>query len=293
MKIQKSVMWMCTLLVIISLAACATQPIATIAVSDTQTAETVIPTNTAIIPTMTATPEPTVTPSPTATIEPTSSEVVTEPAATAALATDVFLTLAENTVCRTGPATVYQSVDTIPAGLRVHAVGRLNNENIYFFIENPNNPETHCWVFGQGATVEGNSGSLLYIALLPSPTPFTDADFTVTYSNIKQCGDDYSFSFRVNNTHSTVWQSIRVHIVDVKTKVTADYASNRFEESLDCHLDNYQGDLAKGERAFITPYNPGHFDYRPWGGTFLLRVTLCTEKDYSGTCLTREITVKP
>jgi len=242
-------------------------------------------------PTLAPTDPPEPTPEP---VEESVTEAVVEPITTEANpVSGVMLRLAQNTICRTGPATNYPSVASIPAELQVKAVGRLADDDVYYYIESPEAPQTRCWVFGQGAAVQGNRASLPLVEALPTPTPDAKRNFSITYSGIKHCGDDYSFKFIVTNTDETVWQSIKVRITDAKTKIAADYKSNRFEEYANCQLDNYQGDLTEGERVFMTPFNPGHFDYSPYGGTYFIRVTLCTEKDWKGVCMTKEIKVNP
>ena len=304
MKNQKTILWLVSLLLVVILAACTTQPasqpteepvVTEPAVAEPATSEATAASTEE--PSATPTVEPTATLEPTATvmIEPTAtSEVVAQAIVPATTGSGLYLSLSANTVCRMGPATVYQSVGTIPAGVRVKAVGRLADDDVYYFIENPNDATIHCWVYGQGATLEGERTSLPMINPLPSPTPDSGSNFSVTYSTVKICnGDDYSFSFSVKNTDDLVWQSIKVYIVDTKTGVTANYSSDHFEESLDCKIDNYQNDLAKGERAYITPYNPGHFNYNVYGHNFLLRVTLCSEEGLAGTCMTREVPIQP
>lgn len=288
-----------SVLIVLILSACAAQPVAQPTLAPTATTAPIViteaPTEPSVEPTATATALPTNTPEPTATaaMETVSVEAVQPTAAVVNSGSDVYISLNANTICRTGPATTYPSVASIPAGLKVKAVGRLANDDIYYYIENPDAPETRCWVFGQGAAVEGNRSLLALVEPLPSPTPNAHKNFTITYSGIKQCGDDYAFKFIVTNTDDLVWQSIRVRITDAKTKIAADISANRFEEYSNCVLDNYQGDLAKDEHVFMTPYNPGHFDYRPYGGNFIIRVTLCSEKNWAGTCMTKEIKVNP
>ena len=289
-----------TTLLLAFLSACAAQPTvqptpepvaATEAVIQTEApaAEAVAPTETEA-PTLAPTnpPEPTAEP-----VEETVTEAAQPVTAEVNPGSGVTLRLAQNTICRTGPATNYPSVASIPADLQVKAVGRLAGDDVYYYIESPEAPQTRCWVFGQGAAVQGNRATLPLVEPLPTPTPDAKRNFSITYSGIKHCGDDYSFKFIVTNTDETVWQSIKVRITDAKTKIAADYASNRFEEYANCSLDNYQGDLTEGERVFMTPYNPGHFDYSPYGGTYFIRVTLCTEKDWKGVCMTKEIKVNP
>lgn len=290
-----------TALLLAGFSACAAQPTpqptpepvaATEAVIQTEApaAEAVEPTQTEEpVPAPTNTPDPTAEP-----VEETVTEAAEPPAsAEANPASGVTLSLAQNTICRTGPAVNYPSVASIPAGLQVKAVGRLAGSDVYYYIENPETPPARCWVFGQGAAVAGNRALLPLVEALPTPTPDAKRNFSIIYSGIKHCGDDYSFKFIVTNTDETVWQSIKVRITDANTKIAADYKSNRFEEYANCQLDNYQGDLTEGERVFMTPYNPGHFDYSPYGGTYFIRVTLCTEKDWQGACMTKEIKVNP
>ena len=302
MKSKNFIQFLAALMLIVPLAACAKQPAAQ-PTPDTvllDTAEPFIPTETEVVPTESAAVKPTATFTPTATIEPiataetTISVVATEESAVSIMGSaDVYITLAQNTICRTGPATTYPSVASISAGQRLHAAGRLNNNNIYYYIENPAAPKTYCWVYGEGASVEGNRAELEIIQPLPSPTPDSNMGFAFTYENVVLCGDDYAFNIRVENTDKLPWQSIKVVITDVVNGIMGIYKKDRFEESVNCTLDNFQGDLAEDEHAFITLNNPGHFDYRPWGRYFTIRVTLCSGKGLSGACLTKQIKVKP
>jgi len=296
MSIKKQILFGIGLAVIIGMTACSAKPTP----QATPTAEvinfiteTTLPAveNTAL-PTATATPAPTAT----ATLQPTPTvEVIVQPTANNVPdSSDVSLTLAFNTVCRKGPATVYHSVVTIPAGIKVKVAGKLAGSDEYYYVENPNDANSYCWVYSQGASPEGNLALLPKVEPLPSPTPETGMNFSVTYSKIQLCGgDDYSFSYIVTNTDDLVWQSIKVHITDVSNGVSSTYHSNRFEENTKCQLDNDRDELAKGEHVYMTPYNPGHFDYAPYGKTFNIRVTLCSEDDLEGTCMTKEIRANP
>jgi hypothetical protein len=301
---RNSLLWYLTLLMVIVLASCQAQPAvqptvetaATDAALATQAVNLLAPTNTAEVATLEPTPEPTATLAPTATLEPTATtEVVVSPTSAPVVVSsgDIYITLAYNAICRIGPETNYQSVASFTAGTRLLAVGRFANDDIHYYIENPNSQDTYCWINGNDAVVEGNRATLSMVEPLPSPTPSTGYDFSLVYSTIKQCGDDYAFSFRVTNLDKKTWQSIKVVIVDAKTKTTASYTSDYFVESVDCHSDNIQSALSAGGHAYITPYNPGHFDYSPYGGSFLIRVTLCSENGMQGTCLTREVSARP
>ncbi|HCS40939.1 MAG TPA: hypothetical protein DIW44_15330 [Anaerolineaceae bacterium] len=302
MKKQNMILWGITLVTVIALAACATQPVAQPTAQVTATPEivaTIAATEAAAGVDPTATTEPTVTLEPTATVyvEPTATAEIAEATPTAITAlTDgkVIITLAKNTICRTGPATNYPSVASIPAGQQLNAIGKLENSTSYTYIENPSTPGSFCWVFSEGSTIQGSRTDLKIIKPLPSPTPDTKANFRVTYSGIQQCtGGDYTFNMVVSNTNEQIWQSISVYIVDANTKKSASYSSDHFEGWSNCHVDWYQNDLTEGEHAFISPFNPGHFDYNPAGGTFFIRVKLCSEEGLTGICMNKEIKVQP
>ncbi len=303
MKKQKTILWGLTLVTVIALAACTAQPTAQPTVQATATPALVATTAVTEVP---ATVESTATAAPTATLEPTATATIAVeptasneniPAPTDAISVaggKVVIALAKNTICRTGPATNYPSVASIPAGQQLNAVGKLENDVNYTYIENPFTPGTYCWVFSEGATLQGNRIDLKIIKPLPTPTGDTGMNFSVVYSGIQECpGGDYSFNIRVTNTDKLVWQSIKIYIVDAKTKKSASYSSDKFEGWYNCHVDNVQNDLTKGEHTFVSPYDPGHFDYNPAGGTFFIRVKLCSEKGLAGTCLDKEIKVQP
>ncbi|MBA3073141.1 MAG: hypothetical protein FP831_06075 [Anaerolineae bacterium] len=302
MKKQNSILLGITLVIVIALSACTAPPAAQPAAQATAIPE--------IVATEAATEavsavEPTATTAPTATLEPTATAIV-EATATAEVADvtpatemvtaagNVVISLAKNTICRTGPATNYPSVASIPAGQQVNAVGKLENSTSYTYIENPSVAGSYCWVFSEGATILGKQTDLKIIQPLPSPTPDTKANFSVTYSGIQQCpGGDYSFNMVVANTNEQIWQSISIYIVDANTKIATKYSSDHFEGWSNCHVDWYQDDLTEGEHAFISPFNPGHFDYNPKGGTFFIRVKLCSEEGLKGICMNKEIKVLP
>ncbi len=300
MKKQKMILWGLTLVTVIAMAACAAQPTVQPTAEPTATpaiVATVAATEApAVEPTETAAPTATLEPTATAYVEPTASnENIPAPTEVTAFAGGkVVIALAKNTICRTGPATNYPSVASIPAGQQLNAIGKLENNTSYTYIENPFTPGTYCWVFSEGATLQGNRADLKVVNPLPTPTGDTGMNFSLTYSGLQQCsGGDYSFNVVISNTDKLVWKSISVYIVDANTKKSASYSSDKFEGWFNCHVDNIQDDLAKGEHVFISPYNPGHFDYNPAGGTFFIRVKLCSEDGLAGTCLNKEIKVQP
>lgn len=307
MKNKNLIIRLSTFVIIVMLAACTASP----AVQTTQpvvdTTEPVVIAATTEMPTATPTIEPSFTATlelPTATLEPTQTAIVELTNAAAALnqssvvsssgATNVFVTLGINTRCRKGPASNYSLVATIPADLKIPVLGRLAHDHTYYYIEVPDKAGTYCWVYAEGAAIEGDSGHLAVYTAPATPVPDDGMDFALSFNDVQICnGDDYSINFKVENTDDLVWQSIRVYIIDVDTKISTTYTSDNFEEYYNCHVDNIENALVKGDRVFIALNNPGHFDYNIYGGTFKLKVTLCSEDNLAGTCLTKEIKINP
>ena len=90
------------------------------------------------------------------------------PTLTATLAVPmVSVSLATN--CRTGPGSAYDMIGALPVGKTAEVVGK-DAYGQYWIIKNPNNPGT-CWLWGQYATVMGDTSRLPVIAAPPTPTP--------------------------------------------------------------------------------------------------------------------------
>lgn len=149
-----------TMILALSLAACTfpgagatpteeTSPeeIAQTMVAQTQAAEAAAVTDTPIPPTNTATPEGTTTPS----------------------TTTVSVSVATN--CRTGPDVAYPLVLVFQPGATAEVVGKYQAPN-YWITKTPTN-ET-CWLWGQYATVEGDTSTLPEMAA-PAPPVIQEA----------------------------------------------------------------------------------------------------------------------
>ena len=74
------------------------------------------------------------------------------------------------TNCRTGPSTDYNLVSSLDVGLTAEVVGKYSGGN-YWFIKTPNGAG-NCWLWGQYATIIGNTDKLP--EMFPPPAPPTD-----------------------------------------------------------------------------------------------------------------------
>jgi hypothetical protein len=95
------------------------------------------------------------TPTPTGTLTPTPPEVT--------------LKVSVDTNCRTGPGKPYNIVTIIRVGKTANVVGRHATAD-YWVIENPAGEGT-CWVWGEYATLTGQTGSLPIWDPPATPTP--------------------------------------------------------------------------------------------------------------------------
>jgi len=79
------------------------------------------------------------------------------------------VTVSIATNCRTGPGQAYPSIFGLPVGQSAEVVGKNTSTN-YWIIKIPNGAGT-CWLWGQYATVTGDTSTLPTVAIPPTPTP--------------------------------------------------------------------------------------------------------------------------
>jgi len=112
------------------------------------------------LPAFTSTPQPTSAP-----------EFTVTPSVTT-------VTVTLDTNCRTGPGTQYEQIDALLVGQPAKVVGK-NTSTSYWIIEKPNGSGT-CWLWGQYATVSGNTSSLTEYAIPATPTTIPTAVAAIT-----------------------------------------------------------------------------------------------------------------
>jgi uncharacterized protein YraI len=78
------------------------------------------------------------------------------------------VTVSTATNCRTGPGQAYPSIFGLPVGQIAEVTGKNTSTN-YWIIKIPNGAGT-CWLWGQYATVTGDTSALPTVAIPPTPT---------------------------------------------------------------------------------------------------------------------------
>lgn len=234
--------------------------------------------------TIQAPPESTFTPSltPTITLTPTPE--------------GVFLTVSQDTYCRFGaPYSSFKVITTVRSGQKVEVIAR-NPENDSFYVKNPYEANSTCWLYGKYATVTGNAAGLAVATMHPTPTPtFTPTpsnDFSVNYVGLESCLPNYAFKLFIKNTGASIWQYESITGSDTVTSFAINHASNTFKEYAGCAAGVTQDDLTTGESSYVLNI-PGFFNYDPTGHLINITVKLCSQDNGLGTCLSKALSFTP
>ncbi|MHB8088407.1 MAG: hypothetical protein ACYDH2_09205 [Anaerolineaceae bacterium] len=244
---------------------------------------------TAGAPTITLTPQP-----PLESFTPTATQTIT----LAPISDKVTLVVAKDTYCRQGaPVAAFKYVVIIKSGQLVEVLAR-NPENDSYYITNPYEANSTCWIYGKELTLDGNVDALDIATLQPTPTPTRtptpNANFTLTYSSLIDCGaPNYAFKLYIQNVGATPWQFISITGSDTVTGFTINHTSNVFDQYSGCSTMNPQDAVAAGDDTYAMNVNPGEFNYNPSGHQINLNVKLCTLDDAQGTCVTKPISFTP
>ncbi len=153
------------------------------------------------VPGIPATSTGTVTALPTSTPEsPTPSPTITLTLAPVFTATPSvpLISVSVPTNCRVGPGRAYDRVGALLAGEVAEVFGRDLGGN-YWYIRNPDNSSGFCWLWGEYATLAGNTQALPVFT--PPPTPTPAPAFVADYSGLEACaGTGWWVEVRLENT---------------------------------------------------------------------------------------------
>ncbi len=78
------------------------------------------------------------------------------------------VTVSQNTNCRKGPGTQYDANGALLIGQIAEVVGK-NSASNYWIIKIPGNASGTCWLWGQYATVSGDTSALAEATVPPTP----------------------------------------------------------------------------------------------------------------------------
>jgi len=246
------------------------------AIAQTLAAQTgqVIPITGLGSPTPTLTP--TFTPSPTLSPTPLFTSTPLVPQITVSVATN----------CRTGPGKAYDRVGALLVGEMAQVFGQ-DPTGRYWYIRNPDSGAEFCWLWGEYATLTGNTIFLPIFTPPPSPTPVPS--FEASYDGKDSCGN-WWVEVKLKNTGGVAFKSISVTLRDTVTKKVLSLSADGFTNIDGCTVSSTKDTLdLSGTRVVSLP----DFSYDPTGHKLRATITLCTEKALGGTCSTQVIRFTP
>jgi hypothetical protein len=197
-----------------------------------------------------------------------------------------MISVSEPTNCRIGPGKVYDYVSALLVGKTAEVVARDPTGN-YWYIRNPENPSGFCWLWGEYATVTGNTSTLPVFT--PPPTPTPAPDFEVEFVDIDSCVGWY-LRFKVINTGGPAFKSYKIEVTDQVTDVTLSTSSNDFEDQNGCLSGGIVDKLEAGHTVYIAS---GSFVVDPDNHKIKAEITLCTAEGLGGFCVTKNLSFKP
>lgn len=249
-------------------------PLATHELLPTVTLTSFIPSET---PTITLTPTQTITPAPIF----TSTSFVT------------LISVSVPTNCRIGPGKVYPRQGALLVGETAEVFGRDAN-NRYWYIRNPDNANEFCWVWGEYATLTGPFMALPIFTPPPTPTatftPTPSPSFALKATGIDSCGASWWAEVEVKNTGAFAFKSMSYEVLDTVTDVEKVLLVNGFTNKDGCSSTTIKDTLAPKDTFVISS---ALFDATMQGHKVRVIVTLCTELNQNGVCVSQKVNFTP
>ena len=197
-----------------------------------------------------------------------------------------LISVSMDTNCRKGPGQVYDYLGGLMIGETGEVYAR-DPSGQFWYIRNPDAPG-YCWVWGQYASVVGDTGPLPVYTPEPTPTPVPQPGFTFAFKTVEQCVDIYNIEVTVTNTGALTWESFTLHTENRTLSTSDTFSDDRFADVHACGSDYFDDALVPGQTG--TTGSRPFMDHYPTGESFYAELTLCTQNGQGGQCLTKSIT---
>ncbi|HAV79045.1 MAG TPA: hypothetical protein DCX53_16975 [Anaerolineae bacterium] len=200
--------------------------------------------------------------------------------------TTPMISVSVDTNCRVGPGAIFERVGILLVGETAEIVGR-EPKGEYWYIRNPDQGDDFCWVWGEYATVTGNTLPLLFL----SPPPPPNTSFSAAFDKIGVCAVWWA-DFKLVNNSGALFKSISITLTDTNTDpdTVVSQTANGFTLNNACASPVKTDTLIAGGN--ITVSSPS-LPYNPAGHTINAKIKVCLENDQKGTCVMQEINFKP
>jgi hypothetical protein len=196
------------------------------------------------------------------------------------------------TNCRIGPGKVYEMVGALLVGETAQIYAR-DPTGMYWYIRNPDSETDFCWVWGEYATLSGNTSFLPIYTPPPTPTPTLTSTpapaFDVSYEDLVACSGWWP-EIKLKNTGAITFRSIGIIMKDTVTSNSSSNITDGFEDHPDCSSAFSKNTLLPGKSVTVSA--PG-FPYNPTGHELRATITLCSYTGQNGICITKTVTFTP
>jgi hypothetical protein len=216
-----------------------------------------------------------------------------------------LISVSKDTNCRSGPGQVYDYLGGLMVG-ETSEVYAKDPTGRYWYISNLDGPG-YCWVWGEYATVTGDTGFLPVYTPEPTPTltptltpettqtytptlpPPAVAAFTASYISKSHCGAFYILKIKLSNTGSITWKSISISVNDLSLNISVPVSRNGFPVYTGCTA-SANADLTPGEEAVTAS---GNLSSDPTGHSLMIYIKICSQVGLAGTCINKSISFAP
>ncbi len=219
---------------------------------------------------------PSLTPSPTLSPTPEFTSTPTIP----------LVSVSVDTNCRSGPGQVYDYLGGLYVGQTAEVYGKDPSGN-YWYIRNSAAPGGFCWLWGQYATIVGSTALLPIYTPPPTPTPMPS--FELSYAGMDSCVGWWA-ELKLKNTGPFAFLSYSISIKDLNTSTTLTGSANGFIDMNGCLASGIVASLDPGAS---TTFSSPQFGYNPDNHKMRATVTLCTQINLGGECVSQTVEFKP
>jgi hypothetical protein len=232
-----------------------------------------------------------------AALPPASSEATPPPATTPTITqtpTDTLtptpavpmVSVTVNTNCRFGPGQLYEYLGALLEGETAEIHGR-DPEGNFWYIENPDQPGSYCWITAAYAQVTGDTSQVPELTPPPTPT-YTPIplNFDIDEAISLACGADRFIEFTVRNTGMQTFRSFTLYVEDLDTSVVKTFIGNSFYVVSGCP-SGFSHSVDPGGQAFI---KVGIYTYDPFGNQVRTTAKMCSEEMQGGICVEKTFT---
>ena len=233
---------------------------------------------------------PTQSPVPSPTLDASTATPIVSPTTEgteAAALPAVYVTVSVDTWCRLGPGAEYEKAGILLVGEIGEVLGR-DAFGQFWYIRNPDIGVEFCWISAEYATVEGN---VLSIVAQPPPADLS-SDVELTYTGLGKCSNSNTWwvDMRISNQSNISFNSINLIAGDGATNIFRSMNSNGFPFTDGCASPTSEDTLNPGSSVRIS--SP-EFTYDLNGADISVSLTICTEINMGGTCVSKTLAFVP